>query len=128
VKLGVGHERQCALGALTKKRLESVGLCEAIMKNVKVQSPTGDFLVNQLRVGALDAVIAYASNATGFSDIEGIRLEEELQFAVQPIAVARESKHRRMAERLQAAILSAQSAERFKNAGFKWNVTPPKPK
>ncbi len=38
------------------------------MKNVAVQSPTGDMLVNQLRTGSLDAVVVYISNATYAGD------------------------------------------------------------
>ena len=43
-------------------------LAGAVMKNVKVQSPTGDLLVNQLLTGSLDAVVAYISNAAGWDD------------------------------------------------------------
>ena len=121
VKIGVGHERQCALGALTKRKLDETGLCQAVMKNVTVQSPTGDFLVNQLRTGSLDAVIVYASNVTAFTDIEPVKLDVEMAVAIQPIAVAKESKYPRMAERLKAALLSKRSEERFKSAGFNWS-------
>ena len=46
------------------------------MKNVKVQSPTGDMLVNQLRTGSLDAVVAYVSNAVPAADqLEAIAID-----------------------------------------------------
>jgi len=52
LRIGVGHEQQCALGTITKETFVRVGLYAQIRKNVAVVSPTGDFLVNQLRSGA----------------------------------------------------------------------------
>ena len=46
-----------------------------VMKNVVVQSPTGDMLVNQMLTGSLDACVAYISNAAGNKD----RLEAIIQ-------------------------------------------------
>src|SRR5262245_16793018 len=63
LKIGVGHEKQCALGVLTQETLRQSKVQSDVMKNVVVQTPTGDMLVNQLRTGSLDAVIAYVSNA-----------------------------------------------------------------
>jgi molybdate transport system substrate-binding protein len=122
LRLGVGHENQCALGMLTQKRLEDAGLCQQIMKNVKVQALTGDTLVNQLRAQSLDAVIAYASNTVGFDDIEGISLDVPMAKAAQPLAVLKNSQHKHLAERLKAALLSAESKERFITAGFNWSA------
>src|SRR5262249_31843094 len=58
-KIGLAHETQSALGALTKRILEAAGMYEAVSRNVVVRSPTGDFLVNQMRTGSLDAAIVY---------------------------------------------------------------------
>jgi molybdenum ABC transporter molybdate-binding protein len=122
LKVGVGHEKQCALGVLTQATLQQTGTHDAVMENVKVQSPTGDMLVNQLRTGSLDAVIAYISNATEAGDeLKAIKINDiSCAVAVQPFAVSKESRHRQLAGRLLDAIRSAESKERFESYGFHW--------
>src|SRR5678809_954739 len=91
LRVGVGHEKQCALGLLTQQTLAQSKLQAEVMKNVGVQSPTGDMLVNQLRTGSLDAVVAYVSNATASGDkLEAIRIDIPCALATQPFAVGRE--------------------------------------
>jgi ABC-type molybdate transport system substrate-binding protein len=86
-----------------------------------VQSPTGDFLVNQLKTGSLDAVIAYVSNAAASGDkLEAIRIDIPCALATQPFAVGRESANKHLAGRLLEAIESAESRERFEGNGFYW--------
>jgi ABC-type molybdate transport system substrate-binding protein len=121
LKIGVGHEKQCALGVITQETLKQNGTHDEVMENVKVQSPTGDMLVNQLRTGSLDAVIAYISNAAEAGDsLEAIKVAVKCAVAVQPFAVSKDSRHRQLAQRLLNAIRSAESRERFKSFGFGW--------
>lgn len=121
VRLGVGHEKQCALGVLTKNTLMTNGTYMEVMKNVAVQSPTGDFLVNQLRAKALDAVIAYVSNAAGMAnELDAIAVDIPCANAAQPLAAARETKFPQLTQRLIERLKTAESAERFKATGFRW--------
>jgi molybdenum ABC transporter molybdate-binding protein len=125
LKLGVGHEKQCALGVLTKTALLANGLYGDVMRNVAVQSPTGDLLVNQLRAGSLDAVIAYISNATGSQNqLEPIAIDIPCAIAAQPLAAARQSDYPQLTTRLLHALKSQASKERFESAGFKWTGPP----
>ena len=93
LRVGVGHEQQCALGAITKETFLKSGVYAAVRKNVKVESPTGDLLVNQLLTGSLDAVVCYVSNVTPNRDkldavpVTGIPCAAP----EQPIAIARGS-------------------------------------
>jgi molybdate transport system substrate-binding protein len=83
LRLGVGHEKQCALGALTETTLKEGKLYEQVRKNVAVESPTGDLLVNQLLTGSLDAIVAYVSNATGHADeLKAIKIDIPCAIAV----------------------------------------------
>ena len=66
LRVGVGHEQQCALGAITKETFLKTGTYAAVQKNIAVQAPSGDLLVVQLRGGSLDAVVAYQSNVTPY--------------------------------------------------------------
>jgi molybdenum ABC transporter molybdate-binding protein len=121
LRVGIGHEKQCAMGALTQETLAQAGFRSAVMKNVKVQSPTGDMLVNQLRTKTLDAVVAYISNAVGAADeLEAIRLDIPCAIAVQPVAVGRATAYPQLNQRLVQALRSPDSKRRFEANGFHW--------
>lgn len=124
LRVGVGHEKQCAMGWLTQNTFREGGLQKEIMANVKVQTPTGDMLVNQLQTGGLDAAVAYLSNAAGATDtLDAIRIQGlECSIAIQPWAVAEESEHSQLAQRLFAQICSAESQEDFLAEGFRWKL------
>jgi len=123
IKLGIGHEQQCALGWLTKGVLDQTNFCDEIMKNVALRSTTGDTLVNQMQTGALDAVIVYETNthfARGKIDVVKVQLEQK--FAVQPVAVGLKSKHKHLTGRLVQLLKSKESEQRFKELGFAWKA------
>lgn len=123
LRVGIGHEKQCALGVLTQRTLREGGVEAQVMRNVRVQTPTGDMLVNQLRTGSLDAVVAYVSNAVpAAGQLEAIAIDIPCALAVQPVATARESAHKHLTGRLIAAIRSAESRDRFLSNGFRWQA------
>jgi molybdate transport system substrate-binding protein len=125
LKVGVGHERQCAFGGMTREMLDVAGRYNTVAKNVTLQSPTGELLVNQLRTGSLDAVITYDSNMIPNKDeLEAIDLNIPCATAVQSFAVGKESVNTQLTLRLLETIKSGVSEERFKNHGFKWIGAP----
>jgi molybdenum ABC transporter molybdate-binding protein len=125
LRLGVGHEQQCALGALTKETLIQDGTYKDLRKNVVVELPTGDMLVNQIKTGALDAVVAYVSNAVGAGDVlQAFPVEVPCAMAVQPVAIGKTSRYPRLAERLLESFFTERSKERFLAEGFRWKADP----
>jgi molybdenum ABC transporter molybdate-binding protein len=121
--LGVANEHQAALGALTARLLRSQGLLDQVMANVKVQTPTADLLVNQIRTGSLDAVVVYAANASQVRDLlDVIELTEPEALAIQPYAIGRNSEHAQLMDRLLAALRSTESRQRFEETGFNWRA------
>jgi molybdenum ABC transporter molybdate-binding protein len=125
LRVGLGHPQQGAMGLLTQRTLVKAGCRDQVMKNVVVQTPTGDMLVNQLRTGSLDAAVVYVSNAAGVTrDTDSILIEVPTALAVQPLAVGKESTQKYLTGRLVKAILSRTSRERFEALGFKWQVDP----
>ncbi len=121
LRIGIGHEKKCALGALTTTTFKTLGVYDSVMKNVKVESATGDLLINQLKTGSLDAVIAYVSNAASSADqLDAIRLDIPCAIAVQPMAQAKDSRNKRLVQRLMATLRSAESRARFEEQGFVW--------
>lgn len=124
LRVGIGHEKQCAMGWLTQNTLKEGGVQQEVMENVTVQTPTGDMLVNQLRTGSLDAAVAYLSNAAGSGEyLDAIRIQGlECSIATQPYAVAAESPNARTASRLFQQICSTESKASFAAEGFGWKL------
>jgi molybdate transport system substrate-binding protein len=122
LRIGVGHEKQCAMGWLTQRTFAESGVTDAVMKNVTVQSPTGDMLVNQMLTGSLDAAVTYLSNAIGVGDrLDALRIQGiKCSVATQPFAIAKKTTHKQLANRLHQLLRSAASKERFQDEGFQW--------
>jgi ABC-type molybdate transport system substrate-binding protein len=129
LRVGIGHEKQCAMGWITQKTFDESGLKTQLMQNVTVQTPTGDMLVNQLRTGSLDAAVAYLSNAAGAADfLDAVQIQGiPCAVAVQPWAVSEETRYPRLAGRLFDQIRSAESQEIFAAEGFRWQMSQPGP-
>jgi molybdenum ABC transporter molybdate-binding protein len=127
LRVGLAHPEKSALGYLTKLLLEGQGLFEAIQKNAVLESATGDFLINQLRTGGLDAIVVYVSNvkstpenAEKYMDILAVDLPGAK--AMQPWAIARDSRHRHLLKRLFEALTSKETQRRFESVGFRWRL------
>jgi len=122
LRVGIGHEKQCAMGWLTQRTFDEGGVREQVMKNVVVQTPTGDMLVNQMRSGSLDAAVAYLSNAAGSAEeLDAIRIQGiPCSVANQPFGIAKETRHVQLASRLLQAIKTKTSQDRFAQEGFRW--------
>jgi molybdate transport system substrate-binding protein len=122
LRVGIGHEKQCAMGWLTQRTFSEAGLQAELMENVVLQTPTGDMLVNQMRSGSLDAAVVYLSNAAGSAAIlDAVRIDGlPCAIARQPYGVAAGSAHRQSAARLLDAIETAESREIFEAEGFRW--------
>ncbi len=102
LRVGIGHEKQCAMGWLTQNTFREGGVQEEVMANVTVQTPTGDMLVNQMRAGSLDAAVAYLSNAAGSGEfLDAVQIQGlPCSVATQPYAVAPQSPNAATAARL----------------------------
>ena len=121
LKLGIANHEQSALGALTKRLLEELGIWEDVLKNVRSQTPTADLLVNQIRTGSLDAVIVYEANTGNVkNDLDILQIDHPMAQAIQPFAVGKEGNHKYLTERLLAAIISEDSKGKFEATGFNW--------
>jgi molybdenum ABC transporter molybdate-binding protein len=128
LKVGVGHEQQCALGAITRETFIKTGVYAKVRENVKVEAPTGDMLVNQLLTGALDAVVCYTSNVSpNAKTLDAIPVTGILCAAPeQPVAIAKGSANQELAAKLIEYLRSAESRERFEKLGFGWGKRGPK--
>jgi len=126
LKVGLAHPSKSALGALSAKLLEDSGLTESFEAsgNLMLDSATGDFLVNQMRTGSLDAVLVYRSNAAEvLEDLDLIEINLDGASATQPFAVARDSEHQKTLDRLLMTLTESSSRSRFDAQGFGWELS-----
>ncbi len=124
LRVGVGHEHQCALGQLTQETFIRTGVFAKVVNNIVARSPTGDFLVAQLLAGSLDVVVAYRTNITPYPNrLDGIPITGVPCAApAQPIAVAKSSKYPELSRRLMEYLQTEESKERFEKLGFGWDA------
>ena len=124
LKVGLCNAEQSTLGYMTRGMLKSTGLLDSVRKNVVVEVPTADFLINQMRAGGLEAAIVYRVNAAPLAEhLEFIPIKHEGAKAIQPFAVRERSPHRQLARRL-LEFLKANRSE-FEQAGFHWRGDEP---
>lgn len=124
LKIGVCNPQQSALGFLTERMLKSPGLYDAIMPNVRSQTPTADLLVNQMRTGSLDAAIVYEANVSQVRDkLNVIFIEGPKGYAIQNFGLGLNSDHKFLMRRLFEFITSEESKSRYLNSGFEWQLS-----
>ena len=119
LKVGLCNAEQSTLGYMTRGMLKSSGLRDSVRKNVVVETPTADLLVNQMRVGALDAAIVYRVNFQPSAEhLDYLAIQHEGAKAMQPFSVRPSSPNARLGQRL-LEFLKANRHE-FVQAGFSW--------
>lgn len=124
LKLGLCNAEQSTLGFMTRGMLKQTGLLESVRKNVVVEVPTADFLINQMRAGGLEAAVVYRVNAAPQAEhLEFFPIKHEGARAIQPFAVRERSPNRHLARRL-LDLLKANRGE-FEAAGFQWRGNEP---
>jgi molybdate transport system substrate-binding protein len=124
LRVGLCNAEQSTLGYMTRGMLKDSGLLQAIRKNVVVEVPTADFLVNQMRAGGLDAAIVYRVNAQlQESHLDFTPIQHAGAKAIQPFSVRFNSPNKRLGERLLAHLLANRA--RFEQAGFLWRGDEP---
>ena len=124
IRVGLAHPEKSALGALTVNLLNSLEI--KLGDNLELNSATGDFLVNKLRAGSLDAGIVYKSNAlanpTTLDDCVIVEINSPLATALQPFAIGLESNQKNLMERLFKSFTSEMARSDFEKIGFKWMI------
>lgn len=128
LKMGLAHPENSALGTLTDRILQKLGLHEQVYEagwqDRIVHTDAAHDLVNKLRVGALDMAVVYRSNVMStpanleHMDIIPINVKEAL--ATQPFAIANDTRHKYLMQRLLRAIVAKQNADYFQSLGFRW--------
>jgi ABC-type molybdate transport system substrate-binding protein len=136
LRIGLAHKEKSALGKLTETLLRREGLYEQVFKEGWqehiVETNAAHDLVNKMLVvkdsGTLDLAVVYRSNflstPANRERLDILELHLKGARAVQPFAIASESRHKYLLRRLQQAIVTDASAAHFRDLGFKWIYQP----
>lgn len=124
LKVGLCNAEQSTLGYMTRGMLKSSGLDASVRKNVVVETPTADLLVNQMRAGALDAAVVYRVNYNPSAEhLDYLTIQHEGAKAMQPFSVRSTSPRYQLGRRL-LAFLQANRGQ-FEQSGFTWRGDEP---
>src|SRR5690606_32155778 len=119
LRVGLCNAEQSTLGYMTGGILKDSGLHDAVRKNVVVEVPTADFLVNQMLAGALDAAIVYKVSVEPQSAaLTCFTIQHPGARAMQPFAVRKGSSYAQVAGRMLDFLRANRSS--FEGAGFVW--------
>jgi molybdenum ABC transporter molybdate-binding protein len=119
LRVGLCNAEQSTLGFMSAGILRSMNLFDSVMKNASSQVPTGDFLVNQLRTGSLDAAVVYRTNIQSQPDhFDAIPLPADKAKAIQPFAVRKDSRYSAIGHRMLDYLKANKGS--FEKAGFVW--------
>ena len=126
LRIGMADENLSALGFLTRRLLSGAGVYDEVLKN-RLTTPRADLLVAQmLESDKLDAVVVYRANCAFVGDrAEIVLIDHPAAIAVQPFAIHRKTQYPQLTARLLDAISTAESRERFEQAGFEWLADSP---
>ncbi len=130
LRVGLAHPQKAAIGKLTDDLLKHQdGLHARVYApgwaTHIVHTDASHDLVNKMLVGALDVAVVYRSNvlatkANERTRIDVIPLDLPGARAVQPFAIAADSRHPYLLRRLRETLVAEPSARRFRSLGFEW--------
>jgi molybdenum ABC transporter molybdate-binding protein len=124
LRVGLCNADQSTLGYMTTGMLSDLKIKDLVRANVVVEVPTADFLINQMRAGALDAAVVYRVNAMLQSEhLDFLPIDHPGAKAVQPFSIRADSTKRQLAGRL-LAFMKRNRAE-FEATGFSWRGDEP---
>jgi molybdate transport system substrate-binding protein len=125
VRVAVGQPEQCTIGALTRRLLVQEGMYERLKDKqsdpgeVVVEKSSSALLVPDVVTGHVDAAVAYLCDTMRTADeVDVVRIDSELNRAIQPLSIARNSDHKALVRRLYNRVTSAPEA--FSAAGFEF--------
>lgn len=125
VRVSVGEPNQCTIGALTRRLLQQSKLYDQLKEKqlqegeVVVEKSSSALIVPDVVTGHVDVAVAYRNDVMLHEDkVDVLPIDSPLTKAVQPLSIARNSRHKQLVRRLYRQI--EESGERFESAGFEF--------
>jgi ABC-type molybdate transport system substrate-binding protein len=130
VRVSVGEPDQCTIGALTRRLLRELGLYDALKKKqgeageIVVEKSSSALIVPDVVTGHVDAAIAYRNDVLTHQDkVDVIAIDSPLTRAIQPLSIARNSRHKELVRRLYRQVEKAKQG--FETVGFEFLLSDP---
>lgn len=127
IRVAVGEPDQCTIGALTRRLLVKEALYDQLKAKQKqpgevvVEKSSSAQLVPDVVTGHVDAAVAYITDVQANLDtVDVVRFESPLNLAVQPLSIAKTSRHKYLIRRLYEKVENSPQA--FENAGFHFRL------
>lgn len=122
MRVGITRPDKSALGALSMRLFEKLGVADAIRKNIRYEAGTAHELTMTVQTSdKLDAVVVYEANCNHLEEsVQMVPIRHPDAWAVQNVAASRTTKYKQLTGRLIDALLSTRSRKRFQDNGFRW--------
>jgi len=120
IAVGVGEKDALAVGRLTAKMLNELGIYDEVMKNVKFEGGSATKLIMPVAMGNLDAVINWMPVAMTWEEkVDFVKIEpEKLMYSVAPIGMTRYSEKKEWGSQFLEFIASEEARALFADYGF----------
>lgn len=130
IRVSIGQPDQCTIGALTRRMLRQADLYDRLREKqargdeVVVEKSSSALIVPDVVTGHVDVGIAYRSDVLDhLNKVDVIPIDSPLTRAIQPLSVAKNSRHKQLVGRLYRQIETAE--ELFESAGFDFLLAQP---
>jgi molybdate transport system substrate-binding protein len=130
VRVSIGEPEQCTIGALTRRMLRQADLYDRLKEKqsrgdeVVVEKSSSALIVPDVVTGHVDVAIAYRNDVLDHLDkVDVIAIDSPLTRAIQPLSIAKNSRHKQLVRRLYRQIETAE--ELFESAGFDFLLAQP---
>jgi len=121
MKVAVGQCEQCTIGALTRNLLEKEGVYDKMQSNVVAETPSSALLVPTVATKSVDAAFAFLTDTQAEAKkVDSIGIPSKSALAVQPYAIAVQSRYKHLGRRFKARLVAAR--EDFEAAGFRFRA------
>lgn len=128
VRVAIGQPDQCTIGALTKRLLSRDGTYDALMRKqleaseTVVEKASSAMLVPDVLTGHVDVAIAYLSDVIASREkVDVVNFVAGDNVAIQPLSVARNSRHKQLLRRFYDAVYCEGSSFEAKGFHFRGN-------
>jgi len=128
IRVAIGQPDQCTIGALTKRLLSRDGIYDSLMRKqleaneTVVEKASSAMLVPDVLTGHVDVAIAYLSDVMpNRARVDVVHFEDGNNLAIQPLSVARNSRHKHLLRRFYDALYGEASVFEAKGFHFRGN-------
>jgi len=124
LKVATTDPRASTLGALSHELFRETGQYDAIKNNIEMMADTAHTLIQSMEAGGkLDVALVYEANIQHLRGrFDTVPLQPARAMAIQNVAARKTTQYPQLAERLMAALISADSRRRFEQLGFSWKA------